>query len=85
MNVSLTRKLEKFIHEKVASGLYHSASEVIREGLRRLREEVVIKNLKLKNLRHDISIGLKQSRRGDLELYSIKGIKKSGKAILKQK
>lgn len=36
MNVSLTPELEKFVQGKVESGLYHSASEVIREGLRLL-------------------------------------------------
>src|ERR1700677_4269551 len=36
MNVSLTPELEKFVAQKVESGLYRSASEVIREGLRLL-------------------------------------------------
>ena len=36
MNVSLTPKLEKFIREKVSSGLYNNASEVVREALRLL-------------------------------------------------
>lgn len=36
MNVSLTPSLEKFIQEKVDSGMYNSASEVIREALRLL-------------------------------------------------
>ena len=39
MNVSLTSELEKFIHEEVKSGLYQTASEVVRAGLRRLRED----------------------------------------------
>lgn len=38
MNVSLTPELEKFVDGKVESGLYNSASEVIREGLRLLKE-----------------------------------------------
>ncbi len=38
MNVSLTPELEKFIDGKVDSGLYNDASEVIREGLRLLKE-----------------------------------------------
>lgn len=36
MNVSLTPKLEAFVRRKVAQGLYGSASEVVREALRRL-------------------------------------------------
>ena len=36
MNISLTPTLEKFVQDKVASGLYNSVSEVIREALRLL-------------------------------------------------
>jgi antitoxin ParD1/3/4 len=38
MNVSLTRELDKFVADKVASGRYTSASEVVREALRLLEE-----------------------------------------------
>jgi antitoxin ParD1/3/4 len=36
MNISLTQELEQFVQLQVQSGLYHSASEVIRDGLRLL-------------------------------------------------
>jgi antitoxin ParD1/3/4 len=39
MNVSLTPELERFIQGKVESGLYNNASEVVREGLRLLKEQ----------------------------------------------
>ena len=35
MNVSLTDELETVIEEKVKSGLYNNASEVVRDALRR--------------------------------------------------
>ena len=38
MNVSLTPELERFVQGKVRSGLYNNASEVVREGLRLLKE-----------------------------------------------
>ena len=38
MNVSLSPELEKFVGDKVESGLYNNASEVIRESLRLLKE-----------------------------------------------
>ena len=38
MNVSLTEELERFVDGKVESGLYNNASEVVREGLRLLKE-----------------------------------------------
>jgi hypothetical protein len=34
MNISLTPELEKYVRDKVATGLYNNASEVIREALR---------------------------------------------------
>ena len=37
MNVSLTAELETVVNQKVQSGMYNSAIEVIREGLRALR------------------------------------------------
>jgi antitoxin ParD1/3/4 len=39
MNVSLTPELTKFVEEEVKSGLYQTASEVVRAGLRRLKED----------------------------------------------
>ena len=39
MNISITPELEKFVEQEVKSGLYQSASEVIRAGLRRLKED----------------------------------------------
>jgi antitoxin ParD1/3/4 len=39
MNVSLTPELEKFVEKEVGSGLYQTASKVIRAGLRRLKED----------------------------------------------
>jgi putative addiction module CopG family antidote len=38
MNVSLTPELEQYVNQKVESGLYQTASEVIRAGLRLLKK-----------------------------------------------
>lgn len=38
MNVSLTPELDKFVANKVETGRYNSASEVVREALRLLEE-----------------------------------------------
>jgi len=38
MNVSLTPELERFVSNKVQTGRYNSASEVVREALRLLEE-----------------------------------------------
>jgi antitoxin ParD1/3/4 len=38
MNVSLTPELEELVNQKVRSGLYQTASEVVREALRLLKQ-----------------------------------------------
>ena len=59
MNVSLTPELEKIVAERVASGRYASASEVIREALRLLDERD-----QLNQLREDVRLGLEQLDQG---------------------
>lgn len=39
MNVSITEELHKIVQEKVNSGLYSNASEVIRDAIRKLERE----------------------------------------------
>jgi antitoxin ParD1/3/4 len=66
MNVSLTPELEQLIHKKVESGLYLSASEVVREALRLLEERDRVNAMKLEELRKEIQVGLDQADRGQL-------------------
>jgi antitoxin ParD1/3/4 len=47
MNVSLTSELEQFVNDKVQSGRYNSASEVVREALRLLEEHDQARALQL--------------------------------------
>ena len=65
MNISLTPKLEDLVNKKVASGLYGSASEVIREGLRLLDEQDRLRGARLQALRDKIDKGLEQLDRGE--------------------
>lgn len=58
MNVSLTPELEAFVHEKVASGRYTSASEVVRESLRLLEDEDRAKGRRLEALKMEVQKGL---------------------------
>ncbi len=69
MNVSLTPQLEAFVQEKVASGLYSSASEVIRDALRMLEDQDRLKAMKLESLRKEIDKGLEQLERGERVPY----------------
>ena len=54
LNVSLTPELEQFAQSRVASGLYQTASEVIREGLRLLEERERARDAALEELRTKI-------------------------------
>ncbi|MBI1747688.1 MAG: type II toxin-antitoxin system ParD family antitoxin [Acidobacteria bacterium] len=65
MNVSLTPELEKYITDKVESGLYYSASEVIRESLRLLREQDELKRRQVEEIRKKIDRGIEQFERGE--------------------
>jgi antitoxin ParD1/3/4 len=58
MNVNLTPKLDEMVRAKVASGLYTSASEVVREALRLMEEQDRVRALKLERLRQDVREGL---------------------------
>ncbi|ADE16403.1 addiction module antidote protein, CC2985 family [Nitrosococcus halophilus Nc 4] len=58
MNVSLTPELEAFVKDRVQSGRYYSASEVIREGLRLLEEQEKLRQWRLEELRKEIQKGL---------------------------
>jgi antitoxin ParD1/3/4 len=77
MNVSLTPELEKIVAERVASGRYASASEVIREALRLLEERD-----QLKQLRQEVQRGLEQldqGRQRPFDNRALESIKSEGR------
>lgn len=59
MNVNLTPQLEEMVRAKVSSGLYTSASEVVREALRLMEERDRLRQVKLEELRSEVRKGLK--------------------------
>jgi antitoxin ParD1/3/4 len=65
MNVSLTPELEDFVNDKVRTGLYNSASEVVRESLRLLRRQDELEKLQLNELRLEIQSSIKQMDAGE--------------------
>lgn len=58
MNVNLTPELEELVRSKVASGLYTSAGEVVREALRLMEEQDRLREAKLEQLRSNVRQGL---------------------------
>ncbi len=65
MNVSLTPELERRVAEKVESGLYASASEVIRESLRLLFDAEERRARQRDQLRAEIERGIDELDRDE--------------------
>ncbi len=76
MNVNLTPQLEDMVKKKVASGLYNSASEVVREALRLMEEQDQVRAIKLEQLRQDIRAGLNS---GEPTPWDPEEIKRAGR------
>jgi antitoxin ParD1/3/4 len=71
MNISLTPELEKFITERVQSGMYNSASEVVREALRLLQEQQMLKEIKLAELKKEIQRGKESGPPKELDIEDV--------------
>ena len=65
MNVHLTPELEQFVQNKVQSGRYNSASEVVREALRLMDQRDELRSIQLQDLRRRLDKGLGQAERGE--------------------
>jgi len=76
MNVNLSPQLEAMIKAKVASGLYTSASEVVREALRLMEQQDQLRAVKLQQLRSDIQEGLSS---GEQIPWNAEEIKQEGR------
>jgi antitoxin ParD1/3/4 len=74
LNVSLTPEFAEFIEDAVASGSYVSASEVVRDALRLMRQEQESEAAKLALLRKAVDTGLLQSERDEFSERSVADI-----------
>jgi len=78
LNINLTPQLEKLVRQKVDSGRYNSASEVVREALRLMERQNELHTLQLERLRRDIQEGLDSPARP----WSIDEMKRQGRKRL---
>ena len=74
MNVSLPKALAEFVEEAVASGQYGTASEVVRDGLRLLRQEREAHEERIAILKREVQRGVDQIEAGQLSDLSIPDI-----------
>ena len=65
LNISITPDLSRFVENRVRSGKYQSASEVVREALRLLEDRDRQPTENLRDLKREIEIGLAQLNRGE--------------------
>jgi len=82
LNVSLPPELEKRVRQHVESGLYSSASEVIREALRLFEAYRGVQSASLDSLRADIAQGIADIEAGRVREISIPDLKQRGRALL---
>jgi len=74
MHISLTDRLDDYVREKVSSGLYNNASEVIREALRRQIALEETDALKRERLRAEIDPAWQQADQGAAVPFDLQGI-----------
>lgn len=65
MNVNLTPELEKLVRDRVESGRYESAGDVVRDALRFLEERDQVRQVQTQELRKKIDKGLESLERGE--------------------
>lgn len=82
LNVSLPVELENRVRDHVASGLYGSASEVIREALRLFEAYQSMQMANLTVLKSDIALGLADVQAGQVSVLDIAAVKAQGRAAL---
>ena len=66
MNVTLTPDLEQIVREKIETGRYQSALEVIGDALRLMTERETNRQIQIEKLRQEIAIGIEQCERGEV-------------------
>ncbi|MBL8232067.1 MAG: type II toxin-antitoxin system ParD family antitoxin [Bryobacterales bacterium] len=65
MNVHLGPMFDQFVADLLKTGLYQTQSEVVREGLRLLKEREEVRQLRLAELRKEIAMGSAEAGRGE--------------------
>ena len=79
LNVSLPPELESRVRAHVASGMFGSASEVIREALRLFESYQSVQGAALATLKVDIEQGQADKRAGRVAPLNIDAIKAEGR------
>jgi putative addiction module CopG family antidote len=85
MPITLTPEQEELVKQKVASGQFASANDVLDVALRLFQAQYHEDPLSLEELRHEISIGLDQEARGEYGPLDVEAIIAAGHKRLAEK
>jgi antitoxin ParD1/3/4 len=85
MNISVTDQLAEYVREKVRSGRYNNASEVVRDALRRMEEEDAralrvavpsaedviadLTEVQIESIRNRVRAGIQEIKEGNFKAY----------------
>lgn len=82
LNISLPIELENRVRSHVASGMFGSASEVIREALRLFESYQSVQAASLAALQLDIEQGLRDHQAGRTTPLDVDAIKAKGRTLM---
>lgn len=84
LNVSLPQEMEARVREHVASGMYGSASEVIREALRLFETYHSMQRASLEALRAEVEAGMVDFKSGRVAVLDTQALKARARAAKSQ-
>ena len=73
-NISLTPELEQYAKDQVASGLYSSVSEFMREAVRMHREKNLEHRLYLQNMHKELETASREIDQGEISPLNMEEI-----------
>ena len=74
-NITLPDELDRYVRERVESGLYEDSGELVREALRQKMFAEMSDAEKLAALKAEIDVGWEQAERGELVKLDMEEIK----------
>ena len=81
MNIHLTKHFEEYIAQKINSGTYNNASEVVRAGLRALEQQEKLMGNRLEELKAEIEKGYL----GEPQPFDAAAIKQKARGLMAQR
>jgi antitoxin ParD1/3/4 len=70
VEITLPAELEQMVNDKVDSGEYGSASEVVHEAIRQMQEHDTMREQQIEDIRRKVADGLAQAERGEVYTFA---------------